>query len=83
MKTLGELRAEKDLTQKGLAEELKKQTEFEWAHSTIAMYETGDRTPPLEKAKAIARFFKVPVESIIFGKRTHVARVKMPKSRAV
>lgn len=79
MKTLSELRDEKELTQKELAEQL----EFDCSPSTIAMYETGERTPPLEKAKIIAIFFGVSVESIIFGSRTHISRANSPKYKAV
>ena len=67
MKTLSELRKEKNMTQKELAKALK------IIESAIAMYEIGERTPSLKKAKRIADFFGVPIESIDFfcRKRSH------------
>lgn len=59
--TLASLRASKNMTQRELAKAINV------APSAIAMYETGDRTPTLDKAKEIAQFFSVPVESIFFG----------------
>lgn len=61
IKTLADLRAEKKLSQRDLAKKLNVQP------GTIGMYESGKRTPPLHKAIAIARFFKVPVETISFS----------------
>lgn len=63
MKTLSELRNEKNMTQKELAKALKLSV------SAIAMYEIGERTPSLKKAKEIADFFGVPIESIDFFSR--------------
>ena len=42
--------------------------------ASIAMYETGQRTPPLEKAQAIARFFRVSTDDIFFGPSAHSER---------
>lgn len=64
------LRNKKGLTQRQLAKEL------ELSLSTIAMYETGERTPPLKRAKMIANFFNRPVDDIIFGKSAHISRAK-------
>lgn len=63
MKTLSELRKGKNITQKELAKALKVSV------STIAMYEIGERTPSLKKAKKIADFFGVPIESIDFFRK--------------
>ena len=68
MVKLAELRKSKNLTQKQLANILN------ISPSAIAMYETGDRIPPLFKAKRIAQFFNVKVEEIFFGKENHVTR---------
>ena len=62
-KTLADLRKAKGVNQKELAKLLG------FSPSSIAMYETGDRTPPLNKAKKIAQFFEVPVESILFPEK--------------
>ncbi|MGM9534055.1 MAG: helix-turn-helix transcriptional regulator [Intestinibacter sp.] len=61
-KTLAELRAEKNLTQRALAKELN------IANSSIAMYETGERVPTLKIAIEIANYFDIPIESIYFPK---------------
>ena len=61
-KTLAELRAEKNLTQRALAKELN------IAISSIAMYETGERVPTLKIAIEIANYFDIPIESIYFPK---------------
>lgn len=37
--------------------------------STLCMYETGKRTPPLHRAIEISKFFGVPVENISFQKK--------------
>jgi len=60
-KTLAELRNEKKLTQRDLAGLIGLKP------STIAMYETGERTPLLNTAKKIASYFGLPVEAICFG----------------
>lgn len=70
-KTLAELRGE-EMSQRELAEALGLKP------STIAMYEIGKRTPPLETAKKIATFFRVSVESIKFGKDALIARARRP-----
>ena len=66
--TLANLRANKKITQRQLAEALN------IAPSAVAMYETGKRTPSLERAKEIARYFDVPVEALIFGRFAHEMR---------
>jgi putative transcriptional regulator len=60
-KTLQELRLELGMTQRDLAKEL------ELGPSTIAMYELGLRTPSLDTAKKIAKYFGIPVDNIFFG----------------
>lgn len=60
-KTLQELRLGLNMTQRDLAKALK------LAPSTIAMYELGLRTPSLDTAKKIAKYFGVPVDGIFFG----------------
>lgn len=65
MKRLAELRKKEGLTQEELAKKIGIST------SSIAMYETGDRNPPLNKAKILADFFGVAIEDIFFRKNTH------------
>ena len=60
-KTLQELRLELGMTQRDLAKAL------DLGPSTIAMYELGLRTPSLDTAKKIAKYFNVPVDNIFFG----------------
>ena len=74
MKTLSELRKEKNMTQKELAKALNLSV------SAIAMYEIGKRTPCLKKALEIAGFFGVPIESIDFfsGKRSYTRAKNKP-----
>lgn len=59
-KTLAQLRRERHMSQKVFGETIG------LSGSSIAMYEIGARTPTLNTAKKIARFFAVPVESIVF-----------------
>jgi putative transcriptional regulator len=67
-KTIAELRGEMDLTQRELATQLSiVQDDFNFSPAAIALYELGLRTPSLQKAKLIAKFFGVRVEDIIFG----------------
>lgn len=61
LKTLAELRAELNLSQRDLAKKLNIQP------GTIGMYESGKRTPPLSRAIEIAQLFSVPVEMISFS----------------
>lgn len=58
---LSRLREQRNLTQRQLAIALG------IAPSSIAMYETGARTPSLKKAKDIASYFGVSVDEIVFG----------------
>lgn len=62
--TLSVLRARRKMSQRELAEHLKVSS------GTIGMYEIGRRTPPLNRAIQIAKFFDVPVESISFSSST-------------
>lgn len=59
--TLTKLRLDKNLKQKDMAELLNVST------STISMYETGKRTPPLITARKIAKLFNVSVDTIVYG----------------
>lgn len=68
--TLAELRKIKGLTQAALAKQLGV------APSTIAQYETGKRTPNLERAREIAKFFNVGLDDINFGPIAHNLRAK-------
>lgn len=61
-KSLAELRAEKNMSQRDLAQKLGVSS------ATIGMYESGKRTPPLKKALLIARLFGIQVEDIAFSK---------------
>ncbi|WP_107612635.1 helix-turn-helix transcriptional regulator [Clostridioides difficile] len=58
---LSDLRIRNNLTQRDLAKQLN------IGNSTIAMYETGERTPSLKRAIKIAKFFNTTVEKIIFA----------------
>lgn len=58
---LSRLREQRNLSQRQLA------TELGIAPSSIAMYETGARTPSLKNAKQIASYFGVTVDTIVFG----------------
>ena len=60
-KTLALLRAEKNMSQRELAQKL------QISSGTIGMYESGKRTPPLSRAIEIAKLFDVPVETISFS----------------
>lgn len=70
VKTLSQLRNEKNetLTQREVAGTL------DVAVSTIAMYETGSRTPSLQMAMKLADYYGVKVEEIFFGKPAHDMR---------
>ena len=67
---LTQLRKDAKLTQKQLGELL------DVCPSTVAMYETNQRVPRLDKAKEIADLFNVPIEEIFYetsslsGKKT-------------
>jgi len=61
IKTLAVLRAENNMSQRELAKVLN------ISSGTIGMYESGKRTPPLNRAIAIAKLFNVPVETISFS----------------
>jgi putative transcriptional regulator len=66
--TLAELRNGKGLTQRELASKLSSiDPNINFSSAAIALYELGLRTPSLQKAKMIARYFGVPVEEIFFG----------------
>ena len=71
MTTIAELRKKRKLTQEQLARAL------DMSVSAIAMYETGDRTPRLQRAKQIAEYFNVPIQEInFFDLKNHVKRAK-------
>lgn len=63
--TLSELRNKKGLTQRELAAQL------HLSPSTIALYELGMRTPGLQNARRIAKYFGVPLDDIVFGPRAY------------
>jgi len=66
--TLAELRNRKGLTQRSLASQLSKlDQDLNFSPAAIALYELGLRTPGLQKAKLMARYFGVLVEDIFFG----------------
>lgn len=56
------LRSMKGVSQKQLA------CDINVSPGLIGMYETGKRRPSLEKALAIAEYFNVSVENILFAK---------------
>ena len=58
-KRLKELRAKNGLTQATFAEE------FSISKGTIAMWETGKRTPDIETIKQIAEYFGVSVDYLV------------------
>lgn len=62
-KTLAILRNERNMSQRDLAEIL------HISSGTIGMYESGRRTPSLNRAIEIAQIFDVPVETISFSSR--------------
>lgn len=59
-KTLAVLRREKNMSQRDLALRLN------ISSGAIGMYESGKRTPSLNKAIEIAEIFNIPVEKIQF-----------------
>lgn len=70
-KTLAELRKTKCLSQRELAKLLN------IGSGAIAMYESGMRMPPLNRAIEIANIFNVSVEDICFSnKETELNRVR-------
>lgn len=75
-KTLAELREQKRLTQRKLAELLTAKCKIKVTASAIAMWETGQRTPGLKKAKIVAKFFGISVEKIEFGPCAHDKRTQ-------
>lgn len=77
-KTLAELREERGMTQRQLAEKLN------ISPGTIGMYETGKRNPPLSKAIKIAKLFNVPVENISFASNVHtISQEKLKRDKVV
>jgi len=75
MKTLVQYRKEKNLSQIELAQELRS-VGINVSPASIAMYELGQRTPPLEKAQSIAKYFGVSTDDIFFGRNAHLERAK-------
>lgn len=65
MKTLKDLRLERNLTQRELAEEM------QVTESLISMYESGQRTPSLKMAMKLSRFFEVALDDIFFITQLH------------
>lgn len=73
MKTLTEYRKDRNLSQSELSTALKKRGIIA-SPASIAMYEIGHRTPALEKAQKIAKFFGVGTDDIFFGPLAHLER---------
>lgn len=63
-KTLAVLRREKNMSQRELASKL------QISSGAIGMYESGKRTPTLNKAIEIAELFNIPVERIQFANQS-------------
>lgn len=61
---LKQLRKEKGMTQTQFA------SEFNIATGTIAMWETGKRTPDTETLKKIARFFNVSIDFLLDNEKS-------------
>ncbi len=76
MKSLAVYRKDKKLSQEGLSNELLS-CGIKVSPASIAMYELGQRTPPLYKAKAIAQYFGVGLDDIHFGKNAHDERANL------
>ncbi|AKL94982.1 putative transcriptional regulator [Clostridium aceticum] len=68
MKPLAEYRKQKNMTQL----QLHKATGI--PVSSIAMYETGQRTPSLARARKLADYFDVSTDDIFFGNKVHEKR---------
>jgi len=66
VKPLAEYRKNKKMSQEQLSKALK-EAGINVSPASIAMYETGQRTPPLNKARAIAHFFGISTDDIEFG----------------
>lgn len=66
---MSDLRVAKGISQKKFAQEINV------SPGLIGMYETGKRKPSLKKALMIAKYFDVPVESILFGKYDFEKRI--------
>lgn len=62
MYRLNELRKNKKITQKELADVIGV------SKGAIGMYESGKRNPSLSRARTIAQYFGVALEEIEFGK---------------
>lgn len=75
MKSLAEYRKALELSQVELSIAFKKEY-INVSPASIAMYEVGRRTPPLEKAQAIARFFGVGTDDIFFGIHAHLEKAE-------
>jgi len=66
VKLFSEYRKDKNLSQAQLSQELIN-AGIKVSPASVAMYETGQRTPSLNKARAIAQFFGVSTDDIRFG----------------
>jgi len=69
MKPLALYRQERSLSQCQLSREITK-SGTKISPASVAMYELGTRQPPLAKARAIAQFFGVTTDDIVYGKIT-------------
>lgn len=63
VQTMVELRRKLDITQEELA------ANIGVSKGAIGMYETGKRTPSLNRAKQIAQFFGITLEDLVFSQR--------------
>lgn len=67
MKPLAIYRKERSLSQCQFSKEISRMG-TRISPTSVAMYETGKRQPPLKKARLIARFFGVSTDDIIYGR---------------
>lgn len=70
---LKQLRKEKGMTQTQFA------SEFNIATGTIAMWETGKRTPDTETLKKIARFFNVSIDFLLDNEKSPTEESEEPE----
>lgn len=70
---LKQLRKEKGMTQTQFA------SEFNIATRTIAMWETGKRTPDTETLKKIARFFNVSIDFLLDNEKSPTEESEEPE----
>ncbi|MGN0327249.1 MAG: helix-turn-helix transcriptional regulator [Lachnospiraceae bacterium] len=69
-KTLAQLRAEQNMSQRELAKKLGVSS------ATVGMYETGKRNPSLKRAMEIAKIFNTSVEAISFSNTNQILELQ-------